>query len=162
MRAVNRDEFGDYADNFYGCKEYELPVRDSDTSFRGLFPRLCIKWEVIKDLYSYAEDVYEKIMAVCMALIVAAAVNPMMVFAITLRHSDIDVRVPWFLFLGGIILFVIISLLALNKSFSLIAIGVIAVLKAYPFSAAAADTFCIFLLTVIFFVARQMKKRSET
>jgi hypothetical protein len=144
-RRINRDDDGSYGNDVWGERIQEQPVTESNT-FRDVFPKGCITWEKIAEMFSYPQDRYDKIMSVCMFLALAAALNPMMTMFVAWSHSNVEVRVMRFAFALGILGFFLISLIAANKSFSLIVIGIITVLKFYPFSESAADAF----FTVVF------------
>ncbi|MCL1832121.1 MAG: hypothetical protein FWG45_04320 [Oscillospiraceae bacterium] len=162
-RQINRDDEG-YATDIWSVREAPPIAAPPPQTFKSLFPGACISWEVIRESVSHGDNVFEKIMGVCMFLAVAAALNPLTLGAVMLMKTDVmnmQRNAGYFAFFIGIILFSLISVIAVNKSFSLIPIGIITVLKIYPFTHAAADSFMIILMMILTYIFYQFSKRAK-
>jgi len=121
--------------------------------FSELFPRKSIAIEKIRELFAFPVDKYDKIISVCMVLAVAAVFNPIMVAGITIaRNSAVGL-----VFVLALIAMFIFSLII--KRFSFIGMGIIAVLKLYPFSEAMSDV--LFAAAMLMFVYFLVRKRND-
>jgi hypothetical protein len=157
---VNRNEDGTFGENMITNEEYVAPCVHDD-SFKGLFPGMAVSADKIKELFSYAEDKYEKIMGLSIFLSVAAIFNPLMTILWAFSHPDVAVRVRRFCFLGAAVIFLLISLLAWNKTFPIAGLVVIAVLKLYPFSESASDSFSAVAFMFLAYLMFRVKKRRD-
>jgi hypothetical protein len=117
--------------------------------FLALFSEKCITTEKIRELYQFPDYKYDKVIAVCMAVMVAAVFNPIMMIAFFIITS----RLFYLAFLLSLIGVGIIFLL--RKKFPLIVLGVIAALKLFPFREATSDTFiALAAVSIVYLLVR--------
>ena len=123
-------------------------------AFLALFEGKCISANKIRELYHFPDYKHDKIIAVCMVLIVIAVFNPLMMLAFFITTANLFKLA----FLLLLIVFGVLSVL--RKKFSLIILGIIATLKLFPFHEAMSDTFIA--LAIVTFVYLLVRRRSVT
>jgi hypothetical protein len=129
-RRINRDDCGklpiklESRDN-----KVEIPVVKYN-KFTKLFPKACIDWDIIRDLFGNGVTKYDKVMGVCMFLILAAVFNPFLIisYAFILGGSDGLTRLG---ILGGMFIFFCVSAFSVKANFWLPAMAVITVIKLF-------------------------------
>jgi len=132
------------------------PVIKSD--FWGYFPRSSISLNVIKDLIKFPQDRFEKLMGICMILVLAATFNPIIVGIYAFDMED-----PYrYFFLAFMILFFAVSVIFSNKSIWLPGIVLFAAAKAVPFSESRADTLLAAAFMTMIILLYRMKKTKDS
>jgi hypothetical protein len=158
-RQVNRDEDGTFAENFAKNINSEdvLATPTQAAKFSDLFPELSVDGEVVKDLFWDAEDIYEKIMAVCMFAAVAAIFNPVLSLGYAFASGD-AIRGGFGFFLVAFFLFCFI---AVKKSFHLIGLSLIAVAKLLYFREGVGDVMLALAMFATIYLMFNIKKRKD-
>jgi len=153
MSMTDKDKKFDNYDDFLKASETgeseeladesleESQTYESDYSdFKSLFPRWSIDGEVARSLIRFPDSWHERVMGVCMVLMVMAAFSPVMSIAMYVA----DFSLPHLSFVFGLGAFFILSVFVGKMSFWFPLMGVIVLLKAVAFRESAADS-CIFL-----------------
>jgi hypothetical protein len=155
-RAIDRDEFGDSGVHLRDYREDE-PKPKIEARLRDLFPMGCIDGGVIRNLLWEAEDIYEKVMGICMVITVAAIFNPVLSLGFAFASGD-GVRGGFGLFLVAFFLFCI---LAVKKVFPLIGMGIIAFAKGIYFHEGQGDLLLAAAMLTTIYLMFSMKKRKD-
>jgi hypothetical protein len=156
-QKVDRDEYGDSGKHYSKYREDE-PRPKVEMRLRDYFPDMSVDGEVIRNLFWEGEDIYEKIMSICMFIAVGAVFNPVLTLGFAFLNADF-IRVGFGLFLVGFFLF---SLLAVRKSFHLIGMGIIACAKLIYFREGIGDVSLATAMMMTIYLMYNMKKRKDT
>ena len=126
-------------------------MTNDKNKFWGFFPGKSVSTVQIKDLFTGAEDKYEKAVSVCMVLMIAAVFNPVMIAGFVFVHGGFANLI---LLLLMVVLF-IYSLI--KKKFSFLGMCTVAVAKLYPFKEAMSDTFVAAAMMILIYLLFRMK-----
>lgn len=127
-------------------------MTDSLKYFIELFEGGNIHTEKIKTMFSFPEKKYDKITAVCMAAIIAAVFNPLMIAAFVIIRGNIFYLVFLLAMIGYFV-----YCFAVKKKFSLIGAGIIAALKFFPFHEASSDTLIAVAAVILVYLLCSME-----
>jgi hypothetical protein len=130
--TINRDDLGELPQTCRDesvTKENSVPVVE-DKTFWGLFPNKSIDMEIVSELFKYADNIYEKIIAICMVLTVLAVFNPVMLAGYAYANNDVFHMA----FVFALVIFFAACILVGKKSFWIPGMVIIILLKLFPFT----------------------------
>ncbi|MCL1881069.1 MAG: hypothetical protein FWF76_02700 [Oscillospiraceae bacterium] len=156
QRKIERNEDGKFAECFHKHVEDEPPKRD-DYTFSGLFPANSVNFTTVKNLIFASHDIYEKIIGICMFILVGAVFNPLLHIAIAYATTDF-LRVGYVLFMAGFFLYCI---LAVNATFPFLILVVIASGKLLFFHEGIGDVLIAVAMFATVYLMFSMKKRVD-
>ncbi|MCL1831299.1 MAG: hypothetical protein FWG45_00135 [Oscillospiraceae bacterium] len=155
---INRDE----PEGVISAKrhEYDVPPPKKAKAFKDLFPERSIHGEIIHNFLFSPDDIYERIMGVCMLLTLLAAFNPVLIGinAVAYGIENVDfLRIAFLLALAGGFLF---CTMWIKRSYPVYFLLPITILKMF-FREGVGDIFLALAFMATVYLMFRVKERKD-
>jgi hypothetical protein len=144
--GIDRDDVGklpEKYDDIARASDYDIPVYDEFESFWHLFPKMSADWSVIKNFIRFPDDLYERVIGICMLIMVAAACSPILSIAYAMFATEASEAFgTYYLYFSfGLTIFFLFSVLVGKMSFWLPMVAIIVLLKFLVFDVSRTDAY---------------------